>query len=80
MQEIIVYCNPLEAAFWNAVSTAEFLPVIAGIAVFFAVFLVLNAVCRRMWGNWGRRAALHTNISLALAALAGVFTVWKMWL
>lgn len=80
MQEVIVYRNPMEAAFWQMVMSGEFFPVIVGVIVFFAVFLTSNAICARIWGSWGKAAARRTYACLALGALAGVATIWKMWL
>lgn len=38
MQEIIVYRNPAEAAFWQLMSNGEFFPIIVGAAVAIIVF------------------------------------------
>ena len=78
MQEIIVYRNPLEAAIWQGLKGGEFIPVFGGIGVFFAVFLLSNAVCDKLWGSWGEAAKWRTYGCLALGAAAGVVAVWKM--
>ena len=44
MNEIIVYRNPGEAAFWNLITTSpNAFPVIAGIVVFFVTLTVINS-------------------------------------
>jgi hypothetical protein len=78
MQEIIVYRNPLEAAMWSSFMSGDFFPVMVGIAVFFAVFLVSNAVCVKIWGQWGDAAKRGSYVSLALGAAAALATIWKM--
>jgi hypothetical protein len=77
-QSFIVYRNPMEAAFWEMMSSGEFIPVIAGVLVFFAVFLIANRVLvgRSSWNT----PAWKTNLALTLGAMAGVFTIWKLWL
>ena len=80
MQEVIVYRNPAEAAFWHAMQGGEFFPVIAGAIVFFIVFLTLNAVFEWRWGSWGKGASTRTNIALVVGALSGILTVWKTWI
>jgi hypothetical protein len=80
MQEVIVYRNPMEAAMWQLVTSGEFFPVIVGVIVFFAVFLTANSVCARIWGQWGQAATYRTYACIALGAIAGAVTVWKMWI
>ena len=78
MQEIIVYRNPLEAAMWNSFMNGDFFPVMVGIAVFFAVFLASHAVACKIWGSRGDRGHWVARGSLAVGAVAGMSTVWKM--
>lgn len=80
MQEVIVYRNPLEAALWNTLMSGEFFPVVVGVVVFFVVFLALNAAFCKRWGSWGKGASTRTNIALAVGALSGFLTIWKMWI
>ena len=77
--EVIVYRNPLEAAMWHAVMAGEFFPIIAGIVVFFAVFLSVNTVMVWKWGSWGKGAAQRSYGALAIGAVVGILTIWKMW-
>jgi len=80
MQEIIVYRNPMEAMFWGAMSNGSLFPFIVGVLVFLFVLLSTNAVCNKLWGRgFGRKAAMRTNLCLAIGVIAGLFTVWKMW-
>ena len=78
MQEIIVYRNPMEAAFWHSMSNGELFPVLCGIVMFFTVFLAANAVMNKIWGSWGKRAAMRTNAALVFGAISGVLVIWKM--
>jgi hypothetical protein len=78
MQEIIVYRNPLEAAMWNSFMNGDFFPVIAGIVVFFAVFLVSHAVARKIWGEWGDAGKRGSYGALVLGAAAALATIWNM--
>jgi len=81
MQSIIVYRNPLEAAFWESMSGAAMFPIIAGIVVFFVVFLILQLqVVERvttLFGPWRGRASY---LAMAVSALAGIATIYKMWI
>ncbi len=80
MQEVIVYRNPMEAAMWHALSGGEFFPIIVGIVVFFAVFLTVNALLNKWYGSWGKAAQMRTQGALTAGVVAGVLTVWKMWI
>ncbi len=79
MQEVIVYRNPLEAAMWHAMMAGEFFPIIVGIVVFFAVFLTAHGLMVKRWGSWGKGAAQRSYAALAIGAVAGILTIWKMW-
>ena len=93
MQSIIVYRNPLEAAMWEGImSSGALWPVMVGVAVFFAVFLIADRFIIKSWFNswrlgrllkipyakWDTVCKVATNVSLAVSALAGVFVVWYM--
>lgn len=81
MQEIIVYRNPLEAAIWKTVGSAEFFPFMVGFVVFFVVFLtVYNLLLLLKFSRYGREGQLVTNASLAAAAVCSLATIWKMWI
>lgn len=60
--------------FWE--NPGSFLPIIAGIAVFFLIFLSVNALVidRLPWHHRNKRGWL-TNIALAVSAAAGVATI-----
>lgn len=81
MQQIIVYRNPLEAAFWNSVSGGQLFPILVGVVVFFAVFLTLNKLVEVVLHipSWGRKAAVATNIELALAAAVACGVAYALW-
>ena len=80
MQEIIAYRNPLEAAIWKALGSAEFFPFMVGIVVFFVVFLTVYNLLLLKFSRYGRKGQLVTNASLAAAAVCSLATIWKMWI
>ena len=80
MQEIIVYRNPLEAAIWKALGSAEFFPFMVGIVVFFVVFLTVYNLLLMKFSRYGRKGQLVVNASLAAAAVCSLATIWKMWI
>jgi hypothetical protein len=86
MQEIIVYRNPVEAMFWHALQDGQIFPIMVGIAVFFLVFLALNAATMRL-----NRRLVHHRMSmraqawasyaqLSLGAVAGTAVAVHMWI
>lgn len=77
-QEIIVYRNPAEKAFWDLLSSGSMVPIFAGIIVFFVVFLAANRLITR--GRTFHVPGWQTNLSLAIGALAGVATIYKLWI
>lgn len=82
MQEIIIYRNPLEAAMWQAMSGGQLFPIAVGLVVFFAVFLAVNPLIERFAPRKysGRvHKDLRSNTALAVAAVAGVLTIYSMW-
>ena len=78
MQEIIVYRNPMEAAFWHAMSGAALIPIMVGVVVFFAVFLLANRLLTQ--GRQFNTPAWKTNAALLIGAVAGIATCWWLWL
>ena len=78
MTEIIVYRNPLEAALWQMIMGADFIPVLAGIAVFFAVFLTLYHILSNRFGSWGKTGKQITYFSLSVGVILGVTVVRLM--
>ena len=82
MQEVIVYRNPLEAAFWYGVMDGSFFPIIVAVVVFFAVFLILNALAQKVCvflGFWrGNQGVYATYASMAVAIGAAVLVAHRM--
>ena len=80
MQEIIAYRNPLEAAIWKALGSAEFFPFMVGIVVFVVVFLTVYNLLLLKFSRYGREGQLVVNASLAAAAVCSLAAIWKMWI
>jgi len=78
-QSIIVYRNPIEAAFWEGVSTGALFPIMVGVVIFFAVFLTANAAIVERYFSWNNRT-IATNVNLAVSALLSAAVVYKMWI
>lgn len=80
MQQIIVYRNPAEAAFWNTIMSADnIFPIFVGVVVFFAVLLITDSIVRKS----KIRAIYNLRNSyfpLIVSAICGIFTVWYMWI
>ena len=75
MQQIIVYRNPMEAAFWDMMSGGTFFPVIVAIVVFFAVFLTADRFVVERFPR--RTRGTVTNINLVVSGLVGIgVAVW----
>lgn len=78
MQQIIVYRNPAEAAFWDLLlNSPNMFPISMGVVVFFVVLLLSDHVIR---GNRFTRHMANSYASLVIGSVAGVFTTWYMWL
>lgn len=77
MQSIIVYRNPMEAAFWDIMSGGELFPIIVGIIAFFVVFLTVQHQIVDRYYSWRTNGAA-TKINLAVSAAAGVVVSWYM--
>jgi hypothetical protein len=84
MNQVIVYRNPIEAAFWNSTAAGDLFPILAGIAVFFTVFILMTVVLPRVpyryKGNYSQRSNFEAKIAIFVGAVAAVFTVAKMWI
>ena len=77
MQQIIVYRNPLEAAFWNATASAEVFVVGVGVVCFFVVFLLFKYFGKRKVKYWYRYVYPYPVI--AVSALISYFVMYKIW-
>lgn len=78
MQEIIVYRNPMEAAFWQMVMSGEAWPVMVAVVVFFAVFLGLHHVLSLKFGYARGRQVTWFSLGTALIVAQAVARV--MWI
>jgi hypothetical protein len=80
-QSIIVYRNPIEAAFWEGDGAAMLVPVGLGVIVFFVVFLTLNALVVERYTGWNSKYRSYGAYSaLAVSALAGFVAARMMWI
>lgn len=80
MQQIIVYRNPAEAAFWDLMtSSPNMFPISVGIVVFFVFLLVFSDVTRKSKYR-GVRNVANSYVPLAIAAVVGVLVTWYMWI
>lgn len=81
MQSIIVYRNPVEAAFWEFASSGQLIPFLAALAVFGAVWglLQLNLV-ERYAPSYGRKRQNLTFIAAVVAAVVAGVVGHFLWL
>lgn len=78
MQSIIVYRNPMEAAFWEMMSNGQMIPIFVAIIVFFAVLLTIQTqvINRFVILRHPERASYAAMI---VSAMVAVFVAYKMW-
>lgn len=80
MQQVIVYRNPAEAAFWDLMTNSpNMFPISVGIVMFFVAMIVSDRILRgskyravRQFGN--------SYASLVIGTVIGFLTTWYMWL
>jgi uncharacterized integral membrane protein len=77
MQSIIVYRNPMEAAFWESMSGGAMFPIMVGIVVFFAVFLTVHVQIVERFFGW-RAQAWPSYLNLFASACVGIAVIYKM--
>lgn len=77
MQEVIVYRNPAEAAFWSMMTDGSMVPIAAGALAAVVVFLLTNRVLvgRRMFNV----PAWKTYTAFALAGAAWILVARYLW-
>lgn len=71
---IIVYRNPAEAAFWEG---GYFIPLVCGLGVGMAVFLVLVSLAKMLDTNSRHEDSIMT-IGGVVAIIAGLYTTSKL--
>lgn len=49
MQSIIVYRNPAEALFWEAMSNGDIIPIFIALFVFLVIFVTIANPIAKMW-------------------------------
>ena len=79
MTEIIVYRNPMEAAFWNMISGGEFFPIVVGAVVGVLAVVVVTKINDRVFGAF-RQPKWASNLSLAVGAAVWAGVTYMMWL
>jgi|TARA_R110000782_G_scaffold11744_7_gene35530 hypothetical protein len=73
---IIAYRNPMEKALWEGLSDGSFFPIIAGVIVFFAVFLLINTfIVDKFFGRYSAVRLQATYVALAVGAGAAIAAV-----
>jgi hypothetical protein len=73
---IIAYRNPMEKALWEGLSDGSFFPIIAGVIVFFAVFLLINTfIVDKFFGRPSAVRLQATYVALAVGAGAAIAAV-----
>lgn len=76
MQSIIVYRNPVEAMFWEGLTSGSFFPYICGIIVFFALFVLIQTKVVEKYYKY--RNQLQTNLNLVFSGAVAIFVIWYM--
>jgi hypothetical protein len=85
-QSIIVYRNPVEQAFWEGfMNSSAVIPILFGMVAFFVSLIILDKITRMVFRKtkivpWRSGYDLPANISLALAAVIGIGTVYLTWI
>lgn len=80
MQSIIVYRNPVEAAFWEMMSNGQLFPIMVGILVFFCVFLTLHTYAvERYTSTFGKYRKHASNLALFASVIVAVYVVYFLW-
>lgn len=80
MQQIIVYRNPAEAAFWDMImSSTNLFPIMVGIVVFFNVLIFSTYLVRKSKQKMIYNLR-NSYFPLIVSAICGIFTVWYMWI
>lgn len=80
MQQIIVYRNPAEAAFWDMImSSPNLFPIMVGIVVFFNVLIFSTYLVRKSKQKMIYNLR-NSYFPLIVSAICGIFTVWYMWI
>ena len=77
MHQIIVYRNPAEAYFWNALTSSEnIFPIFLSCIVFFIILLVSDSIIRKSKVKFKNKE----YASLFIASVCAIFTAWNMWI
>jgi len=76
MQEIIVYRNPVEAAFWHSIMGGDLFPIM--VAMFVAVVTIV--ACCSVVNKFVPRnkQKVWINLSLVAGAVAAIAVLWAM--
>lgn len=77
MNQIIIYRNPVEAYFWNALTSSEnIFPIVVSCVVFFIVLLISDSIIRKSKVKFKNKE----YASLFIASVCAIFTAWHMWI
>lgn len=75
MQEVIVYRNPAEAAFWHSMANGGFVTFLIFAGVMLVSFIICIYALEKVWN--GRKGDWRVGISLLLSAIISFLVVWK---
>lgn len=79
MQSVIVYRNPMEAAFWDMfMNSPNTFPVIVSVVVFFALLIGLAPVTEKLRRGSLWRATWPGYLLIAVAAAGAIATFYYM--
>ena len=79
MQQVIVYRNPLEAAFWNMTASAEMFVIGVGVVCFFVSYLTLNHLIESKLKIKRYNRSNYDYAAFVISALISLFVIYKMW-
>ena len=76
IQSIIVYRNPLEAAFWTG-GFPNLFPIFCGGVGFILTMILLTKIYDP---NFRKNSTLISNLYLVISAIVGIGITWFLWI
>ena len=83
MQEVIVYRNPVEAAFWKFIGSGDAFPIMVAMVLFFATILLTDGLFKRLikYNNrWNNEFLFHVRDygCIYTGIIVAGLTIWIM--